>query len=667
MNTARYRADIDGLRAIAVISVVLFHLDVAAFAGGFVGVDVFFVISGFLITRLIRDEMAQGDFTFGKFYQRRARRLLPALFVTLLLTMIAAGIILAPKDLISFGKAVFASIFSVANILLWSESGYFDAGAHSKPLLHMWSLSIEEQFYLIWPACLLLLMRKAPLRGPWLACLISGVISLGLAVAWVKVDGVGAFYLLPFRIYEFMLGVGLVWVIDRQPKRRILLEPLLLLGIGMIVYSVLTFDKNTPFPSYYALLPCVGASLCIYAGQARYSSYLLNNWWMVGIGLVSYSFYLVHWPLIVFVNYLSNSPLTPFFQAVIFFLSLGLAILMYFYVEQPFRRNYYKPGHHPTKLFLQDCAIAALLLSIPALTMVFSGGWQFRIDKEYRAMVQDPVSFHLSHYGGVNYPSDTVIKFGDLSAPPSFIMFGDSFGMHYIHGLNSLLKLHGKSVLATFYQGCFMAPDISTWEDGVYKTKCDGDYEQAKKLMADNNLPVIIGHSWHTYNGWLGDTKEIFKFPDSYSYFRFVLSKVDATIRDIGPDRQIIILGVPPGEDEKRPIAECFTMPSYLGNSCTDKITVPMKSANGYIFSQLLANYVKKFPNVRYINPYEAFCNGETCKVMDGKEIIYSDGAHLSTHGSDMFAKHFADTILSYTSVGAKQAEAGVVLEQPKQ
>jgi len=497
MNPARYRADIDGLRAIAVTSVVLFHLDVALFSGGYVGVDVFFVISGFLITRLIRDEMAEGNFTFGKFYQRRARRLLPALFATLLLTVIAAGILFSPKDLINFGYSVFASLFSVANILLWRESGYFDASAEVKPLLHMWSLSIEEQFYLIWPACLLFLMRKTPRRGPLIVCAVAGIISLILAVVWLKVDGVGAFYLTPFRVYEFMIGAGLVWLMKYQPKKNIVLEPILLAGLAMIVYCVLTYTKDTPFPSYNAVLPCVGAALVIYAGTAKYTRRLLDNWWMVGIGLVSYSFYLVHWPIIVFVKYLSENPLTPFWQAMLFFLSLGLAILMYFVIERPFRRAYYKPGHHSTPVFLQDCLIAALLLCIPAATMVLSDGWQFRIDKEYREMVKDPKNFHLSHYGGVNYPSDTVVKFGDLNAQPSFIMFGDSFGMHYIHGMNALFKLHGVSVLGAFYQGCFLAPNLSTWEDGVYKTKCEGGYAQAKKLMEGNNLPVIIGHSWH--------------------------------------------------------------------------------------------------------------------------------------------------------------------------
>ncbi len=651
MNPARYRADIDGLRAIAVISVVLFHLKINLFAGGFVGVDVFFVISGFLITRLIRDELADGSFTFGKFYQRRARRLLPALFATMLLTVIVAGIMLAPKDLINFSYSVFASLFSVANILLWKESGYFDASADLKPLLHMWSLSVEEQFYLIWPTCMLFLMRKAPKRGPLITCALAGVVSLILAVAFVKIDGVAAFYLLPFRVYEFMFGAGLVWLMHYQPKRKWILEPLLMLGLGMIMYCVFTYTKDTPFPSYNALLPCFGTALVIYAGTAKYTRRLLDNWWMVGVGLVSYSFYLVHWPIIVFATYLNHEMLTPFFQALIFFASLGLAILMFFFVERPFRRAYYKPGHASTPVFLQDCLIAALLLCIPAASMAFSGGWQFRIDKEYREMVQDPKTFHLSHYGGVNYPSDTVIKFGDLNAQPSFVMYGDSFGMHFIHGMNALFKLHGVSVIANFYQGCFMAPNIDTWENGAFKTKCVGDYEHAKRLMEGNSLPVIVAHSWHTYSGWLGNEKETFKFPDSYSYYRFVLGKLDETIRDIGLDRKIIILGVPPGEDLQNPIVQCFTMPSYLNQNCTSKVTVPMKTANGYIFTQLLQNHLRKYPNVTYINPYDAFCEEGICHVMDGKKILYSDGAHMSTDGSDRFAQHFADTLLGFTSV----------------
>lgn len=667
MNPARYRADIDGLRALAVISVVLFHLKVAVFSGGFVGVDVFFVISGFLITRLIRDEMAEGTFTFGKFYQRRARRLLPALFVTLFFTTLAAGIIFSPKDLVTFSISVVTSLFSLANVQLWLESGYFDASSDVKPLLHMWSLSIEEQFYLIWPVTLLFLMRKTPNRGPLIVCIAAALVSLILAVVWVKVDGIGAFYLLPFRVYEFMLGAGLVWLIKYQPKRKILLEPILLLGIAMILYCVFTYTKDTPFPSYNAVLPCLGAALVIYAGGgSRYARVLIDNWWMVGVGLVSYSFYLIHWPIIVFYGYLTQEPFTPFFQALMFFTALGLAILMYFYVEQPFRRAY-KSGASSTKTFLQDCLIAALALCIPAATMYLSDGWQFRIKKEYRELVQDPKTFHLSHYGGVNYPNDTVIKFGDLKAAPSYIMFGDSFGMHYIHGINKIFTPKGHSVLATFYQGCFMAPGISIWENGVYKAKCEGDYEQAKKLMAGNNLPVIIGHSWHTYNGWVGNANGPYKFADLYAYYRYALTLVDSIIKDIGPDRRIILIGVPPGEDEKNPIVQCFTMPSYLGTDCTKKIMVPAQKANGFIFGQMMESFVKRYPNVTFINPYQAFCKNGMCRVMDGDKILYSDGAHLSIDGSDLFAEYFAKQLLGEESVGLQQGQSGVVLEQPQQ
>ena len=303
----RYRADIDGLRAIAVLPVVLFHFGFSTFAGGFVGVDVFFVISGFLITSLIVVEIDESRFSIVRFYERRIRRIFPALFLVIIVTSIASAIILLPNDLKRYAKSVVAADWFFSNFEFWREAGYFDVDAHQKPLLHTWSLAVEEQFYLIFPPFLLLAARY--LRRRYLLIIMPiFVLSLTFSIWAVYAKPSLAFYLTPSRMWEIMLGAWLALIPWEAGKRFI--PPsgyglLTLLGIGMIAYGVFTFSANTPFPGAMALLPCGGAALVIFGGQNHPSmvSRLLATGPLVFVGKISYSLYLWHWPLIVLAAY----------------------------------------------------------------------------------------------------------------------------------------------------------------------------------------------------------------------------------------------------------------------------------------------------------------------------------------------------------------------------
>ena len=278
------------------LSVLLFHLDVALFSGGFVGVDAFFVISGFLITRLIRDDVAAGKFSFTRFYVRRARRIFPALFLTLAATFVAGYLLFSSQHLMRLGGALVSAVFSVSNFYFWGEAGYFDTAAHLKPLLHTWSLGIEEQFYLLWPAILVFTLLRAPRWAPVALLFVGGALSLFLSEFFVRWPSI-AFYLLPFRAFEFALGAVLVWLNPHRMKSAIWGELWVAAGLGMLGYSIVSFSGETPFPGLNALIPCVGTALIIYGGESRFLSRLLSNPIAVGIGLISYSLYLVHWPV----------------------------------------------------------------------------------------------------------------------------------------------------------------------------------------------------------------------------------------------------------------------------------------------------------------------------------------------------------------------------------
>ncbi|MCI5144936.1 MAG: acyltransferase, partial [Candidatus Electrothrix sp. AR3] len=236
MIQRQYRADVDGLRAFAVLAVLFYHFDFSFFSGGFTGVDIFFVISGFLITQNIMADLSKGSFSFARFYTRRIRRLFPALFVTLVLSLLFGFLLFTPEHYLRLAKSLLYSVLSVSNFFFWQEAGYFDTAVDFKPLLHTWSLAVEEQFYLIWPALLFLLFK---LGKKWilLFLLLSSALSLYWSEQWLLTDPSGAFFLTPFRIIEFAFGAIMAWLIQFQPKNKLLLEPLLALGFGFILYS----------------------------------------------------------------------------------------------------------------------------------------------------------------------------------------------------------------------------------------------------------------------------------------------------------------------------------------------------------------------------------------------------------------------------------------------
>ena len=338
----RYRAEIDGLRAVAVIPVILFHAGFAAFGGGFVGVDVFFVISGYLITALLLGDLATGRFSIWAFYDRRARRLLPALFVVLAACLPVAWWWLLPGDLQELLQSVAAVAVFMSNILFWRQSGYFDTAAELKPLLHTWSLAVEEQFYLLFPPALWLAWR---LGRRWMVGLIAVVFVVSLAAAqWGALHKpAAAFFLLPTRAWELALGALVACHVAGDGPRRTsptAAAALGSIGLLLIVGAVFAYDRHTPFPGLSALVPTIGAILVIlFATPDNRVGRLLGSKGLVGIGLISYSAYLWHQPLFAFARLKTvEEARAPTFAA-LSLVALGLAWLTWRFVERPFRQR----------------------------------------------------------------------------------------------------------------------------------------------------------------------------------------------------------------------------------------------------------------------------------------------------------------------------------------
>jgi len=337
MPSISYRPDIDGLRAIAVLAVLFFHLDFSMFSGGYVGVDVFFVVSGFLITKIIVSEHSQSTFTFKKFYIRRIRRLAPAFIVTMIATLILAILLFSPAKLERFGVEFSSASVAASNFFYWLESGYFDIESKYKPLLHTWSLGVEEQFYLIWPFLTIIFLKYFNKKQIFRIYLTLSLLSLVYAEYFLYRQSTAAFYLLPSRVVEFSIGAMLVLHKDTQEKTNLILKNgLSILGIVLLFYSFVGLSDSTRFPGLFSLPVALGTALIIYSKNSFINT-LLSTKTLVFTGKISYSLYLIHWPLIVFYTYKNSNGPDTFAKCAIIAVSIITAIFFYYLIEKPFR------------------------------------------------------------------------------------------------------------------------------------------------------------------------------------------------------------------------------------------------------------------------------------------------------------------------------------------
>ena len=362
-NPAKYRAHIDGLRAIAVLPVLFYHAEIG-FHGGYVGVDVFFVISGYLITGLILNDLEGGRFSILDFWERRMRRILPALLVVVASCVALGWFILSPRDFKTLGESVTAQALLVSNIFFcmtsrW-EGGYFDQAAEVKPLLHTWSLALEEQFYLLFPFLLMLfkgVSRKMLITALFVLCCYSFILCVYCSHLGTYLRGPINFYLLPMRAWELLIGSCLAAIPARPASSRWLKESLGWIGLLAILVAVFFYDRDTRFPGVAALLPSIGAALLIWANSQALTSSgkLLAARPLVFIGLISYSLYLWHWPVLLFSKYWALDPIPPTQRMLLLLASFVLAWLSWRFVETPFRKRLVLTSRGPDVFTCEPC------------------------------------------------------------------------------------------------------------------------------------------------------------------------------------------------------------------------------------------------------------------------------------------------------------------------
>lgn len=623
MNPNRYRPDIDGLRAIAVLGVVFYHLGLKQFSGGFIGVDIFFVISGFLITRLILNALEEGAFSFSQFYARRARRLFPALFFTLALSALLATILFVPQDLERFGGALLHSILSVSNFYFWSEASYFGAHASVKPLLHTWSLSVEEQFYLVWPLLFCLLIKHCKVVFTALVIAALGALGFYFAVQAIQQDPEAVFYLAPYRVFEFSIGALMVWLVAYQPKQKVLLEPLLLLGLAMVIYPMITHPSKSSFSVHEALWPCLGAALIIYSGKAPILGRVLSNRLLVGIGLISYSLYLIHWPFIVFYKYWRGGiRLDSWAILLIFVLSTVSAVAMYFFIEKPFRQRAVDSKPLSASAFGLVCALCALVLCLPAAHMWAEHGWEWRFDKSLIQAVGRADEMRVASWKYIRKHNSIAARPFTTASSNKILVIGDS---------------HSKDVFNAVYLNRELIPGVEvrqlTLNDSCLFLFADG--QPPAKYSALNINECEIQAQKLSNNALISEADLILL---SSRWTALTITWIQPFIERLRLDRKldVIILGR---------TAEFANVPKFVLNGglhdgLETELALVRNTRLDAINTQLF-NIAKQI-DVPYFDKAAVICGGDRsrCTLFDeAGNIAFYDYGHWSVEGAAFFGR----------------------------
>ena len=639
--TPKYRADIDGLRAVAVLSIVLFHLDIEPFTGGFVGVDIFFVISGFLITSIIVRELAAGEFSMARFYERRVRRILPALMVVLAVTMLCGLWILGPEQFRELaGSAAATTVFS-SNIFFFLGSGYFDGPSEFKPLLHTWSLAVEEQYYIFFPLLLLLIARRFSSRfAPWLLA-ISGL-SFAACVLMTPSSEAAAFFLLPFRAWELLIGSLLALQLVAPPSDARARNLLSAAGLGMIFYSVFAYSSETPFPGVAAAVPTLGTAMIIQSGSGGAS--LVNRALgirpMVFFGLISYSLYLWHWPVVVYAKTLLINEPNDLELSVVFALILLLSVLSWRFVETPFRDRR-RLGPRP-KLFATFAA-ASLVLMVASLGVRavedFPAGGRDALSAN---AIDDPGWKHwkrCEELGEENPQRPELCRFGDESVPPDVLFWGDSHALALASAANLSAKRQQASGWLAVRTGC--PPLLAVERPG--RTSCQAFNEAVLRFAGEHAEidTVILAARWaisatgSRYKNETGRSVTLvdLESPGSAGNVPILATGLERTLRGLlALDKTIVLVGQVPEVGYDVPTANYSAR--LTGRNVNETIA-PTRSEyeeRTADVNRILAGLADAYP-VSLIDPANRLCNADFCAVVEDGTPLYRDDNHLSLRG----------------------------------
>jgi peptidoglycan/LPS O-acetylase OafA/YrhL len=664
----KYRPDIDGLRAIAVLSVVAYHVVPEICTGGFVGVDIFFVISGYLISNIIIGSLANGRFSYALFYARRIRRIFPALIVVLASCLAIGWLDLFADEFKLLGKHVFLGATFIANLGLWREAGYFDQQAHVKVLLHLWSLGIEEQFYILWPLLLALAFR---LRANLLALILVVTGASFLTNAWLVTNHAEAtFYLPTSRLWELSMGAALAYIhwsrtsqlgategndasvaqsmIIERLQRRSAISPtiLSLVGFGLILISIFGLNKTLTFPGWWALLPSMGALLMIASGpSAVVNRYLLAMPVVVWFGLISYPLYLWHWPILTFVKILNNELPTLTIRLMVILVSVLLAWLTYRLVEHPLRFQL-KSRLLPIYLSVVLGVIALIGLAIflgqgvpnrSAANVVTPG-----IDLTSTAL-QDPHSLPQATNCLSEFRPDDVDRCATNSAAPEVLVLGDSHAGHLYTGLMATAL----PVAVIWNGGCPPTLDLHLANNCAYRWHVLLDYVKTHKasvrlvaLSTDYALYTQInslnGNMNHEHQAIVREAKSEGR---GGNVDKILLEDTEAVLLALESQgvRAVLIRDIPALPYEARACLRRRFVPFPKIEVC---MPVQREVVERYHAreNEIEAQLQRWRPGVSMFDPMPVFCDVHYCQAVFRGKLLYRDDNHLNDAGSRLLA-----------------------------
>lgn len=654
-----FRPDVDYLRAIAVVAVIGFHFGIPGVYGGFVGVDIFFVISGYLISRLIWAGLLAGEFSFRAFYERRARRLLPALYVTIAVTGVAAWFVARPNDYVMFFESAIATVLLGSNIYFWHQVGYFDLPSVGKVLIHTWSLSVEEQFYFVFPILIWIWNKvfRSPSSPSSFALIAIGTIVLFALDQHLLDNGraADAFYLSPFRAWEFLIGV-LVYLADPwSPSDIRIRRGFAIVGAALILLPVIMYRADTSFPGLHALIPCLGTAIFMMAYSREGGPALPCRSAGLYIGKISYSLYLWHWPVLILGT--AALPLrwegTPTTTVSLMLLTAALAIASYNLIEAPARAVSWRGLGVPTAI----AAGAVLLVAIGSLGITAQGypqrfaQAQLRLLR-YNRQVVSPYYRERSCFLQLEDDFAKYDKIGCMTFAPdktNVVLYGDSLAAHYAGSIRLYLDPRRFNLIQLNSGGC--QPFVGSDQPAV--PSCNA-VNAAFAGLLDRADVVILSGNWRYYMNPLHKSQQE---PEDLAVFDTKLGATLSAIEAHGVP--VLLLG--PSLEFSAPLAPSVAR-YELNHVASDK---PWPRSDSFAGDEHLRAFAKSYPNVRYASVLDALCHGADCLLLanDDTPVVW-DTIHLTPEGSQLVLRRLAPVLDEVLAAGQSRSSSGRVEAQ---
>jgi peptidoglycan/LPS O-acetylase OafA/YrhL len=658
----KYRKDIDGLRSIAVMMVVLYHFGFSSITGGFVGVDVFFVISGFLITQILSKQILANTFSFKKFYIRRIKRLMPAMLAMVSVSFIVFSFVLVPSDYVMFSRSIIWVTGYLANIFFWKEyGGYFTGDTQESPLLHTWSLAVEEQFYLIWPIALIFCIRWLGYKKTIWATVIMTIALVVFSEIATQITIGAAYYLLPTRAFELMIGASLALSWTKLPdSNKPLTHVLSVAGMSAILYSAFTLTKADSFPGLNALFATVGTALLLYTNRKNQGviNKLISNKLCVFIGLISYSLYLWHWPIIVFVNYIGLE-LSLMDRLCLVVFSIGVAYLSYRFVEQPIRVTKQKPKITVLRTYI----LPSLVLVVCCSVVISLGGITSRFNDSV-VIMDEAINSHSnvirekchSALAGANDAPDNTCLLGKLNASVKGFMFGDSHANHYTGFVDVLSNEEGVLVQDYTLDRCPPIFDLY-WGKSKYKAeRCKLRNDMAKRYSVDEGFDfIVLAASWPNERSTMIYDYEANHYIKGKAVEPYLAEKIESTIAFYANmNIKTVVITDTPFIVENKPNCPLKKELFNGGMECSIK-----DSPNDFL-DQLLSKLSKKYKNLEVLSPRDVICSDGLCQLSLNGLPLYRDEDHLNDEGSRELGREFVKSnatslVLSSKTIAADE------------